>query len=130
MYKKIKPAKTSITVNQSELGESIELKMQRILNNQERVTDASELIYTERKDGVQAEYNIKTDKWEVAADAQDKAAKEWAKSREQRMGEKAYEGMTIEAQQEFNTKFPKNKWAKAKITPETGNNTQDSKSDT
>lgn len=56
-------------------GESIEQKMERILHNGEPITDGAPEIYTERRDGVGAEYNIRTDRWEVAADAMDLKSK-------------------------------------------------------
>ena len=41
------------------------------MNNQEPITDAVQNIYTEKKDGVQAAYNIRTDRFEIAAEAMD-----------------------------------------------------------
>ena len=52
-------------------GETIEHKMARVISNGEPITDGAPLIYTERKDGVNAAYNIRTDRWEIAADAMD-----------------------------------------------------------
>ena len=98
MYKKNKPAKTDINTNQSSKGESIELKIARILANKEKVTDAAPKLYTERKDGVQPEYDIRHDKWDAAAEAADLTAELKKKSREKRtLGEQAKENMEIEA---------------------------------
>lgn len=55
-------------------GERIETKVQRMLKNKEPIKDGAPLIYTERKDGILAAYNIRTDRWEVAAEAMDKIA--------------------------------------------------------
>lgn len=52
-------------------GERIETKVLRMLNNKEPIKDGAPMIYTERKDGVQAGYNIRTDRFELAADAMD-----------------------------------------------------------
>lgn len=52
-------------------GESIETKVERVVQNNEPIQDGAEIIYTEKKDGVQAQYNIRTDKWEVAQGAMD-----------------------------------------------------------
>ena len=41
-------------------GESIETKVNRIVNNGEPITDGAPIIYTERKDGVLPEYDIRT----------------------------------------------------------------------
>ena len=52
-------------------GEPIEHKMERILSNKEPITDGAPEIFTEKKDGVGAEYNIRTDRWELATEAMD-----------------------------------------------------------
>lgn len=49
-------------------GEPIELKIERIMHNNEPISDGAPSIYTERKDGVLSAYNIRTDRWEVATD--------------------------------------------------------------
>ena len=55
-------------------GEPIELKIERITNNKEPISDGAPEIFTERKDGVISAYNIRTDRWEVAAEAMDKVS--------------------------------------------------------
>ena len=70
-----KATKSAITRNVVVQGETIEHKMARILNNNEPISDGAPEIYTERKDGVGAEYNIRTDRWELAAEAMDINAK-------------------------------------------------------
>ena len=62
---------TSIDVNDSVEGESIEMKVMRITQNNEPITDGAPTIYTERKDGVLPDYNIRTDRFDVAIDAMD-----------------------------------------------------------
>lgn len=66
---------TKIKVNQSVQGETIEMKIERIVNNKEPIKDGAPLIYTERKDGIQPDYDIRTDRWEHAIDAMDKVNK-------------------------------------------------------
>lgn len=56
-------------------GESIEEKVERVVNNGEPITDGAPIIYTEKKDGVMPEYNIRTDRFDVAMDAVDKMNK-------------------------------------------------------
>lgn len=56
-------------------GETIEQKMERVVNNNEPIEDGAPTIYTERKDGVMPEYDIRTDKWEVAQNAMDLVTK-------------------------------------------------------
>jgi hypothetical protein len=77
-YKPTLPKKTTITLNESVEGETIERKVERILNNNEPLTDGApyQPIYTDRKDGVIPEYNPRTDKWDLAIDAMDKVTGE------------------------------------------------------
>lgn len=53
-------------------GEAIETKCARITETGEPISDGAPLVYTEKKDGVQAQYNIRADKWDIAQDAMDK----------------------------------------------------------
>ena len=53
-------------------GERIELKIDRMTQNNEPIGDSAPLIYTPRKDGVVAAYDIRTDKWDIALDAMEK----------------------------------------------------------
>lgn len=59
-------------------GERIEIKIARLLKNKEPLDDGVEvpLIYTERKDGVNAAYNIRTDRFDLAAGVMDKIHKQ------------------------------------------------------
>ena len=62
---------SSIHINESVEGETIEEKVMRITQNNEPITDGSPIIYTERKDGVRPDYNIRTDRFDVAIEAMD-----------------------------------------------------------
>lgn len=53
-------------------GERLELKIDRMTQNNEPIGDSAPLIYTPRKDGVVAAYDIRTDKWDIALDAMEK----------------------------------------------------------
>ncbi len=55
-------------------GETIEQKMERVLENKEPITDGAPEIFTEKKNGVGAAYNIRTDRWEIACEAMDKVS--------------------------------------------------------
>ena len=57
---------STLFINNSLEGESIEAKVCRIVNNGEPISDGAPLIYTERKDGVKEEYNIRTDRFDIA----------------------------------------------------------------
>lgn len=84
MYKGRKPDKTGFTINASYEGERIEEKVDRIMNNNEPITDGVEPIYTDRKDGPLPDYDIRTDRWEHAIDAMDKVAKGRIAQREEK----------------------------------------------
>lgn len=84
MYKPQKPDTTTINVNAAYEGETIEEKVRRILKTNEPIADIAPRIYTERKDGALPEYNIKTDRFEVAIEAMDKVAKSKLAQREER----------------------------------------------
>lgn len=44
-------------------GENIEVKVKRITLNNEPIKDGAPITYTEKKDGVRPEFDIRTDKW-------------------------------------------------------------------
>lgn len=61
---------TSIEVNETVEGETLETKVARMLTNKEPINaEGINLIYTERKKGVLPETNVRTDRWEIASDA-------------------------------------------------------------
>jgi len=51
------------------IGESIEEKVRKVTADNTTIEAISPMIYTERKDGVLPEYNIRTDKWDIAQQA-------------------------------------------------------------
>ena len=85
MFKQNRAEKTSIRVNNSYIGERIEEKIERIVHNGEPIQDGAPIVYTERKDGVKPEYNIRTDRFDVAIDAMDKVSKTYKAKREERL---------------------------------------------
>lgn len=85
-YKITAYATNKLRVNKSTEGEPIELKMERAIanNNSEELTrNGAPPIYTERKEGVQPAYNIRTNRWEIAAEASGKIAKSFTTRREE-----------------------------------------------
>ena len=80
--KNIKKA-TDLNINNSVEGESIEMKIERITVNKEPITDGAPLIFTERKKGVLASYDIRTDRFEVAIEAMDKVSRTHQAKREE-----------------------------------------------
>lgn len=93
--------KGSLTVNKSFPGQSIEQRVEKILHSREPITDGAPRIYTERKDGVLPQYDIRTDRWEIAVEAMDAITGSHKAKREERiksMGEKAQDGMRKEGE--------------------------------
>lgn len=86
MYTVPKFHNSRLRVNQSTQGETIETKIERIINNKEPIKDGAPLIYTERKEGIRPSTNIRTDRWEIAIEATDKIAKSYQARREERAG--------------------------------------------
>lgn len=71
MYRIPKYHKTTLTSVDKTEGETIETKVERIVNNGEKIKDGAPIIFTEKKEGVISAYNIRTDTWEIAAEAMD-----------------------------------------------------------
>ena len=67
--------KTLLDVNTSVEGETIEMKVERIVSNKEPISDGAPIIYTDRKDGIQPDYDIRSDRWDFAIDAMDVVTK-------------------------------------------------------
>lgn len=56
------------------------MKVRRIVEQGEAISDGAPLVFQERKEGVAPEYNVRTDRWELAVEAMDKVtANELAK---------------------------------------------------
>ena len=56
----------------TETGETLIKKIQRILDENEPLTDGAPMIYTPKQEGVRNDCNIRTDKWTLAMDAMDR----------------------------------------------------------
>lgn len=91
---------TTLQVNKSYDGETLEHKIQRIVNNREPIKDGAPLNYSERKDGVLPGANPRTDRWDVAIEAMDKIHKSTLAKRENRgklnLGDEAKKNMDKE----------------------------------
>lgn len=64
--------KTVLKINNSVEGENIETVVLRITTTKEPIGESAEIIYTERKDGVLPQYDIRTDRFDVALDAMER----------------------------------------------------------
>lgn len=75
--------KTNFEINESVEGRSIEEKMRETTLNGQPIDSAAPLLYTDRKDGVLPEYDIRTDRWSIAQATVDKVVRsQIAKSQE------------------------------------------------
>lgn len=63
-------------------GESIEQKMEKIIQGNERVEITRSLIYQERRNGILPEYNIRTDKHEILREAVNGATQKYFEARD------------------------------------------------
>lgn len=52
-------------------AETIEEKVQRVVESGEPIEDGAPIIYTERKNGVNPAHDIRTDRWDIAIMAMD-----------------------------------------------------------
>lgn len=107
MYTKRPPNRSSIKSIMLDEGEPIEAKIRRIMKNGEPIKDKAPIVYTERKDGVMPEYDIRTDKWEIACDAKTRIADGYLRKREmeqeaRKLAEEAKKGMKAEGETSVN----------------------------
>ena len=100
MIKKIITNKTSIVRLESREGETIEAKVRRIMSNNEPISDQAPLIYTERKDGINPDYDIRSDRFDYALDAMSKIEKSKRAERENR------HKVTVEVVEDKSTQAP------------------------
>ncbi|AXH74907.1 MAG: hypothetical protein [Microviridae sp.] len=75
MYKTNILHQSNMHLDNKKEGETIEQKVVRLVQNKEPIKDGVPIIYTDRKEGVNSAYNIRTDRWEIAVDALDRLAK-------------------------------------------------------
>jgi len=80
-------------------GETIEQKVNRIVNNKEPIKDQAPLNYTERKDGINPDYDVRADKWERALETMDAVNKSKLTQRKS-IGEVAKDNMKKEEKTE------------------------------
>lgn len=89
MYKTPTIRQGSIQINESTEGETIETKIEMMMENKEPMgRDGAPIIFTERREGVKPSYNIRTDRFDVALEAMDKVNASYAARREERQAEK------------------------------------------
>lgn len=85
MYNQEVMTKSTIKGAPRQVGETIEEKVERIVSNKEPIRDGAEMAYTERKDGARPEYDIRTDRFDIAVVAMDKVDGSYKAKREAKM---------------------------------------------
>lgn len=75
MYRKQRLPQTTLRGILPYKGESIERKVSRVKSNNEPIKDQAPLTYTDRKDGVLPDFDMRTDKWEYLVEGHDALAK-------------------------------------------------------
>lgn len=100
---KLNPSR--ITVYEDNEGESIEQMLRRMTKEGEPIEATTKMRYFERKDGVRPEFDIRTDRFEMAREALDKVN---ASSFAQRMNQDGYQ------------QNEKGEWENKPITPPIG----------
>lgn len=98
-YKTTRITTGKMKVNNSVEGEPIEIKIERMMNGKEPMKEGTPLLFTERKEGVRASTNIRTDRWLVAVEGADKIAKSYQARREERHKPKETESAKTETTQ-------------------------------
>lgn len=66
----IKPRR-SFRIDETYEGETMETRVAKMLTNKEPIETTSPIIYTEKKKGVEPQYDIRTDRFEIAYAATD-----------------------------------------------------------
>lgn len=75
MYRQHKAVKGTLKGITPYRAESIEATLSRMLSNKEPIGSVREPIYTDRKEGVLPDYDIRTDKFEYLVEGKDAIAK-------------------------------------------------------
>lgn len=85
--------RTGLNINASYVDNTIEEKIEKMVRGGESMGDKkAPLVYNERKEGVRASMNIRTDRMEIAINATDKIAKSYQARREEKPVMKVVKG--------------------------------------
>lgn len=85
--------------NDSVIDISLERQLEKVVAGKEPIDSSSPLVYTERKDGVLPQYNIRTDRFELALEAMGKVNKSYMAKREERLKEADKKDVSTESSQ-------------------------------
>lgn len=76
--------RTDLEINDSVEGETIEVKLERIITTREPIEQTTDIIHQERKAGIQPEYDIRTDKMQIAVEGMTAVTNQFLTEREER----------------------------------------------
>ena len=76
--------KGSIETNQSYEAEPLEKQIAKLLEQKQPIEGGAPMIYTEKKNGVEPQYDIRTDRFEIAQQAMEKVTGMLAAKREEK----------------------------------------------
>lgn len=90
---------SELRINTAIESKTLEQVIERMIANKEPIKDGKPNIYTERKDGVRPEFDIRTDRWEVAINATDNIQRSYTARRDEKgkMGKEIDEVKPIQA---------------------------------
>ena len=77
--------KGKIEVNESYEAETIETTIAKLMGSGEGIDDTVQQMFTERKDGVLPETDIRTDRFDIAIEAMSKVEKSYKAQRAEKM---------------------------------------------
>lgn len=97
---------TTIKCHEQYPAETLEQKLERIFNNGETPDGSAPLTYTEKDEGIPASMNVRSDKWEYAAEAADKIYEQKEAINQMKKEGATWDTMTTEEQEKYITKYP------------------------
>lgn len=89
--------RTKIKCNEGFEGTSIEREIEKLIEDKTAIEATSPIIYTERKDGVQPQYDIRTDRFDIALEAMTKVAGSYRAKREEAIKAREEKKTTVSA---------------------------------
>lgn len=72
----VKRPKSLLNINTSYIDVTLEEKIGKMFRENEPISDTAPVIYTDRAKGVEAGYNVRTDRFDVAIEAMEKVTKD------------------------------------------------------
>lgn len=108
MFRKAKYTETQLTGVELEEGECLNDKLSKLKEQGGQIETGSPSIYTERKDGVLPETNIRTDRFEIAQNAMQRSVEANRNAKARKEAEEAAKTTEMGTSTEPNVKVPEN----------------------